>query len=403
MSKKILVVSQYFFPEQFRINDICNSWIERGYDVTVLTGIPNYPQGDFFEGYGFNKRRNENLNGINIIRIPIIPRKKSSMTMALNYLSFVISGWFWKLFNKENFDMVFIYEVSPMTQALPAVWIAKKLKIPCYIYVMDLWPENFEIITGISSPLVITPLNKMVDYIYKNCNKIFTASESFKKNIQSRGVDPEKVFFWPQYAEEFYHTRATKSKKIIVDDKINITFAGNVGMAQGLEILPIIGQRLKKENVNIRFNIVGSGRYLETLINEVTKNALQEYFNFLEPVPPTEISEIFSASDFSFVSLQENEIFSMTIPAKLQSSMACGKPILLSASGESKDIVIKAECGYASDAGDVNHLIENIKKIVKLDKKQIEKLGNNSRNYFENNFEKEKLLDSMDSFLVEGM
>ncbi|WP_376716425.1 glycosyltransferase family 4 protein [Enterococcus gallinarum] len=403
MSKKILVVSQYFFPEQFRINDICNSWIERGYDVTVLTGIPNYPQGDFFEGYGFNKRRNENLNGINIIRIPIIPRKKSSMTMALNYLSFVISGWFWKLFNKENFDMVFIYEVSPMTQALPAVWIAKKLKIPCYIYVMDLWPENFEIITGISSPLVITPLNKMVDYIYKNCNKIFTASESFKKNIQSRGVDPEKVFFWPQYAEEFYHTRATKSKKIIVDDKINITFAGNVGMAQGLEILPIIGQRLKKENVNVRFNIVGSGRYLETLINEVTKNALQEYFNFLEPVPPTEISEIFSASDFSFVSLQENEIFSMTIPAKLQSSMACGKPILLSASGESKDIVIKAECGYASDAGDVNHLIENIKKIVKLDKKQIEKLGNNSRNYFENNFEKEKLLDSMDSFLVEGM
>lgn len=403
MSKKILVVSQYFFPEQFRINDICNSWIERGYDVTVLTGIPNYPQGDFFEGYGFNKRRNENLNGINIIRIPIIPRKKSSMTMALNYLSFVISGWFWKLFNKENFDMVFIYEVSPMTQALPAVWIAKKLKIPCYIYVMDLWPENFEIITGISSPLVITPLNKMVDYIYKNCNKIFTASESFKKNIQIRGVDPEKVFFWPQYAEEFYHTRATKSKKIIVDDKINITFAGNVGMAQGLEILPIIGQRLKKENVNVRFNIVGSGRYLETLINEVTKNALQEYFNFLEPVPPTEISEIFSASDFSFVSLQENEIFSMTIPAKLQSSMACGKPILLSASGESKDIVIKAECGYASDAGDVNHLIENIKKIVKLDKKQIEKLGNNSRNYFENNFEKEKLLDSMDSFLVEGM
>lgn len=403
MSKKILVVSQYFFPEQFRVNDICNSWIERGYDVTVLTGIPNYPQGDFFEGYGFNKRRKENLNGINIIRIPIIPRKKSSMTMALNYLSFVISGWFWKLFNKENFDMVFIYEVSPMTQALPAVWIAKKLKIPCYIYVMDLWPENFEIITGISSSLVTRPLNKMVDYIYKNCNKIFTASESFKKNIQSRGVDPEKVFFWPQYAEEFYHTRATKSKKIIVDDKLNITFAGNVGMAQGLEILPILGQSFKKENINVRFNIVGNGRYLETLLNEVNKNGLQEYFNFLEPVPPTEISEIFSASDFSFVCLQENEIFSMTIPAKLQSSMACGKPILLSASGESKDIVIKAECGYVSDAGDVNHLIENIKKIVKLDKKQIEKLGNNSRNYFENNFEKEKLLDSMDSFLVEGM
>lgn len=154
MSKKILVVSQYFYPEQFRINDICTSWIKRGYEVTVLTGIPNYPQGDFYNEYGLKKRRKDEFDGVNIIRIPIIPRKSNSIMMALNYLSFVISGFVWNLNNKEKFDMVFIYEVSPMTQAMPGLWIAKKLKIPCYIYVMDLWPENFEIITPTVSEAV---------------------------------------------------------------------------------------------------------------------------------------------------------------------------------------------------------------------------------------------------------
>jgi glycosyltransferase involved in cell wall biosynthesis len=403
MGKKILVVSQYFFPEQFRVNDICKSWIERGYEVTVLTGIPNYPQGDYFEGYGINKRRKEKFNGINIIRIPIIPRKKSSIMMALNYLSFVISGWFWKINNKEKFDMVFIYEVSPMTQALPAIWIAKKLQIPCYIYVMDLWPENFEIITGISNPIIIKILNKIVDYIYNNCNKILTASQSFKRNIQSRGINSERIDFWPQYAEEFYRTGAIKSNKIIDDDKINITFAGNVGVAQGLEILPLIGQKVKEDNLKIRFNIVGNGRYLETLITEVKNKDLQEFFSFIDPVPPTEIAEIFSASDFSLVCLQKNDIFSMTIPAKLQSSMACGKPILLSASGEAQDIVKQANCGFVSNAGDYERLVQNIKKIEKLDKSKIDRLGENSRRYFEDNFEKEKLLEVMDHYINEGL
>jgi glycosyltransferase involved in cell wall biosynthesis len=290
-----------------------------------------------------------------------------------------------------------------MTQALPAIWIAKKLQIPCYIYVMDLWPENFEIITGISNPIIIKILNKIVDYIYNNCNKILTASQSFKRNIQSRGINSERIDFWPQYAEEFYRTGAIKSNKIIDDDKINITFAGNVGVAQGLEILPLIGQKVKEDNLKIRFNIVGNGRYLETLITEVKNKDLQEFFSFIDPVPPTEIAEIFSASDFSLVCLQKNDIFSMTIPAKLQSSMACGKPILLSASGEAQDIVKQANCGFVSNAGDYERLVQNIKKIEKLDKSKIDRLGENSRRYFEDNFEKEKLLEVMDHYINEGL
>ena len=145
MKKHILIISQYFYPEQFRINDIATEWVNKGYKVTVLTGIPNYPEGKFHKGYGWFKKRKDVYNGVNIKRIPIISRGKSSIRLFLNYISFVVPGFFWKIFTRLKADCVFIFEVSPMTQALPGVWYARKRKIPCYIYVQDLWPENVEI------------------------------------------------------------------------------------------------------------------------------------------------------------------------------------------------------------------------------------------------------------------
>ena len=204
MKKHILVIAQYFYPEQFRINDICTEWVKRGYKVTVITGIPNYPKGKYYKGYGLFNKRKETYNGIEIIRIPLVPRGKNSIMLALNYLSFVISGFFWKMFTKVKADYVFIFEVSPMTQALPGVWYAKKRKIPCYLYVQDLWPENVEIITGITNKKIIGAIGKMVDYIYARCTKIFTTSNSFVTSIESRGVPIEKIEYWPQYAEDFY-------------------------------------------------------------------------------------------------------------------------------------------------------------------------------------------------------
>lgn len=403
MSKKnILVVSQYFYPEQFRINDICETWVKEGHNVTVLTGIPNYPQGKFYEGYGFLKKRHELYNGMEIIRIPIVPRGSKSVTLALNYASFVASGTLWNLLHKKKYDFVFVYEVSPMTQAIPAVNFAKKNKIPCYIYVMDLWPENVVSITGLKNKKAIQQINRMIDYIYTNCEKIFTASRSFKENIQQRGVPKEKIIFWPQYAEEFYGQAAEPSKKIVQDDKINVTFAGNIGTAQGLEILPETAMKVKELGLNIRFNLVGDGRYKETLQTEIERKGIKDYFSFIDPVPATEVPAIMSASDFSLISLQENEIFSMTIPAKIQSSMACGKPILLSASGEVADIINESGSGLTSEAGDVAGLVENLKKITQLSKQDILKMGKNSRKYFKSNFEKDKLMHEMDQYLNMG-
>ncbi len=386
--KHILVVSQYFYPEQFRINDICTEWVKRGYKVTVLTGIPNYPQGEYFEGYDLVHKRTEEWNGIRIIRIPLIPRGHNSIGLVANYFSFVISGFIWKSLTKIKADYVFTFEVSPMTQALIGVWYAKKNKIPHYLYVQDLWPENVEIVTGIHSPFILKPIGKMVDYIYKNCDQIFATSPSFVKEICKRGVDEKKVHYWPQYAEEFYRPMEKKAVPEIPDDgSFKIIFTGNIGTAQGLEILPRTAELLKDENV--KFVVVGDGRYLETFVDEVKKREVRDRFIMIPRQPAERIPELLAACDVAFLSFQDEELWAMTIPAKLQSYMACGMPVIAAAKGETKRIIAEAECGNSCEIGNPEELANAVKKLMRMDLSTMKK---NSRSYFENNFNKPILM-----------
>ena len=393
MSKKkhILVVSQYFYPEQFRINDICTEWVRRGYKVTVLTGIPNYPQGEYFEGYDLVHKRTEEWNGIRIIRIPLIARGHSSVGMVVNYFSFVLSGYVWKCLTRIRADYVFTFEVSPMTQALVGVWYAKKNHIPHYLYVQDLWPENVETVTGIHSPLVLKPIGKMVDYIYKNCPQIFATSPSFVKEICKRGVPEEKVHYWPQYAEEFYRPLEKKAVPEIPDDgNFKIIFTGNIGTAQGLEILPRTAELLKDENV--KFVMVGDGRYLEAFTDEVKKRKVQDKFIMIPRQPAERIPELLAACDVAFLSFQDEELWTMTIPAKLQSYMACGMPVIAAAKGETERILEEAECGRCCGIGDLEALAEAVRE---LQEQNLSVMKRNSRRYFEQNFDKAMLMEQI--------
>lgn len=401
MGKQILIISQYFYPEQFRVNDIALELLKRGYKVTVLTGIPNYPQGKFFKGYGWFKKRKETWNGINIIRIPLIARGKKSFGMILNYFSFVISGFIWKCFTKISADCVFTFEVSPMTQALIGVWYSKKHKIPNYLYVQDLWPENVEIVTGIHNKVVIDPISKMVDYIYKNCDKIFATSPSFVKEIQKRIKGSEnKVIYWPQYAEEFYVPTEAKSSLISQDVSLNITFAGNIGIAQGLEILPKTARLLKGRNIKVRFNIVGDGRNKDNLLLHIKENEVEEYFNLIGWQPATDIPDILAASDAAFLSFANNSLFAMTIPAKLQSYMACGIPIIASVCGETERIIKEAECGFVSKIGDSDALAEVIVKFLNLSDNERKTMKKNAIEYYNDNFNKSKLYIQLEKEII---
>lgn len=397
--KHILVISQYFYPEQFRINDICKEWVKRKYKVTVITGIPNYPQGRYFKSYGIWKRRKETYEGIDIVRIPLIPRGSNALMLCLNYLSFVISGFFWQLFTSIVADEVFIYEVSPMTQALPGIWYSIQKKVPCYIYVTDLWPENVEIVTGIHNPFIIKMLQAMVDYIYQNCTDIFTSSKSFIENISKRGVPRSKLHFWPQYAEDFYKPDVPSDVTEIPQDGVfNITFAGNIGYAQGLEILPEAARILKKKKLRVRFNIIGDGRFRNDLIQSIEQKQLCDYFNFIERKMAVEIPKYMKCSDAALICLSKSTVFAMTIPAKTQSCMACGIPILLSADGEVQDIIQESECGFVSDSMDIIGLVRNIEIISRLSKNELQRLSLNALDYYNKKFNKEKLLDEMDLY-----
>ncbi len=401
--KNILVVGQYFFPEQFRINDICTQWVKRGYQVKVIAGIPNYPEGEFYEGYGLTAKKEEIHNGIPIKRIPLIPRGHNFIMLALNYISFVVSGFFWKSFTKEKADLVFNYEVSPITQALPGIWFAKKRKIPFYMYLTDLWPDNFEVVTGIKSKVVLKPIEKICDYIYTNSDKIFTSSETFVEVLKSRGIPENKLQFWPQYAEDFYvplHKEEVTVEEIPKDGKFNIVFAGNIGYAQGLEILPQTAELLRNNHLtNVRFSIIGDGRYKDTLLKLIEEKDVSDFFNFIEKQPAERIPAFMAACDAALICLSKSDVFAMTIPSKVQSCMACGIPLIASIDGETQKIIQKSGAGMYSDAGDYIGLYEIIHKMTNLQKDELDQMAENSLLFFKENYEREMLLDKMDKYI----
>ncbi len=401
MKKHILVISQYFYPENFRINDICKEWVKRGYEVTVVTGIPNYPQGKFFKGYGLFKNRKEEYEGVHIIRLPIVSRGKGSVRLALNYFSYVFSGFFWKTFTKIKADKVFIFEVSPMTQALVGVWYAKRRKIPCTIYVQDLWPENVEVVTGIKNKRIIGAIDKMVNYIYKNCGLILATSLSFVNRLDERSSvydekGNSKVKYWPQYAEEFYKPAPKKDlEDLKISDTFRIAFTGNIGYAQGLDILPKTAELLKRQNVSCEFVIIGDGRYKEEFEKEISERNVQEMFLLLGRKKPEEIPGYLALCDAAFISFADNPLFEMTIPAKLQSYMACGMPILAAANGETKRIIEEAKCGVCCELGNAAKLANAIVQMKNNEISSWKEMSDNAIQYCGKNYQKDLLLNEL--------
>lgn len=408
MGKHILLISQYFYPETFRVNDMACEWVKRGYKVTVLTGIPNYPMGKYFDGYDRKHRTREKWNGVNIIRIPLVARGNSSNKlinaagMAANYFSFVRSGKKW-VKSKEaaelHADLVFTFEVSPMTQAMIGIWYGKRYNVPTYLYVQDLWPENVETVTGIHNRLIIGPIDKMVDKIYRETGTIFTTSPSFVEAIVNRAnpVDRNKVFYWPQYAEEFYRPMNKQSvDEVPDDDSFKIAFTGNIGTAQGLDILPKTASLLKDEN--IKFVIVGDGRYQNELNKQIMELGVDDIFIMVPRVNAERVTKILSACDAGFISFNRTPLWEKTIPAKLQSYMACGKAIIASASGETERIICEANCGVCTEIGNAEKLADGIKRLMNLNNAE---LGNNSRCYFEEHFNKAILMDEMDKYFYQ--
>ena len=393
----ILVVAQYYYPEQFRTNDICKQLAKDGHSVTVLTGIPNYPEGKYYSGYGVFRKRSEIHEGVKIIRTLIIPRGKTKFKLILNYLSFVFFGCLKAVkLAKEDYDLVFVYETSPITMAIPAISVSKLKKIPLIMYVTDLWPESVQAVGAVNNKFILGQIGKIVDYIYRQCDKILVSSKSFMKAISHRGHSLNKIVFWPQYAEELFQKEPTNiiDVKKDIPSGFNIVFTGNIGEAQGLDVVIKAAEKLI-DYPDIHWILIGDGRAKADLVKKVKEKNLQKQIRFIERKPIELMPAYLELADAALITLKKDPIFSMTIPSKLQSYMAFGIPILACIDGEVAEIINEANAGLTCAASDADGFARIVLDIYMMEKSDRDEYGRNAVNYFNNHFKKDKLMGKL--------
>ena len=394
---KILVVTQYFYPETFRVNTLVTELVNRGHDVTVLTGYPQYPQGKIYDGYGFNKPYDKVWNGARIERIKMRPRGKTPLGLLLNCYTFVRQGAKWVKRCSERYDAVYVFEVSPVTVGLPAVAYKKKFGTPIYFNVQDLWPENVEIVLGIHNKLVIGSINRIVDEIYSASDKILCSSNSFVENIANRGVSRDKLVFWPQFCMEPDLSQIMKPE-CYSDEYFNIVFTGNIGEAQGLNLLVDAAERLK--DTKVRWFLVGDGRAKEKLQKRVAEKNLSNIVTFVGKVSEVEANRYIHFADCAYLSFKKNRLFDMTLPAKLQSYMACGAPIIAAAGGESARVIKEAQCGFVCEQ-QADKLTDMVQDIVLLSD-DLDVMRINAKRYFDEHFAKDMVVGELEKMMEKG-
>ncbi len=393
---RVLIVTNHFFPEVFRVNDIAFDLSKQGHKVTVITSIPNYPQGYYFEGYGLLKRRREQIQGVEVIRIPVIPRGKGkALRLFLNYLSYLICASLrvFCLSFQKHFDCIFVHETSPVTVGIPAVIVKWIQKIPLYFWVLDLWPESLSAAGGITNQQVLGIFRKIVCFLYRYSDKILISSRGFKQSILEKGDYEDKIVYFPNWGEDIL----CSSKKFEIPELpegFRVMYAGNIGEAQGLEAVLKTAFGLK-ENTFIKWIFVGDGRKKADLEEYARSNGLEKTVYFLGRFPLEAMSSFFREADILLVSLKDELIFNLTVPAKLQAYMLASKGVCAMLNGEGAEIVKEAKNGVTVPAGDIKLLAEEIVALSKCSKEELELLGKNGLEYYNRNFRKDVCMEHL--------
>lgn len=402
---RILIVTQYFWPEEFRINELAAMMAGRGHQITVLTGIPNYPGGKFFPGYGFTREKVQNYKGIKVVRVPLIPRGKGGrIRLALNYFSFaLIASLLGPIKCRDEYDVIFVYEPSPITVGLPAI-IMKKLKSASIVFwVQDLWPESLSATGAVHSRTIMKTVELLVRFIYSHCDRILVQSKSFIDAIVQTGVDRSKIEYFPNSAEAIFDAAAERSGAmghVEFPEGFRVMFAGNIGAAQDFETI-LSAAELLKEHRDIHWMIVGDGRMLPWVREQVQIRELEKTVHLLGRHPLASMPAFFARADVMLVTLKKEPIFALTIPGKVQSCLACSRPIIAALDGEGARVVEEAGAGLTCPAEDPESLAKIVLKVSSMTADDREKMALQGRAYFEKNFESRMLLDRLEGWLSE--
>lgn len=401
----LLIVTQYFWPENFRINDLAVGLVERGHKVTVLTGIPNYPEGRFFSGYGIFRKTREVYKGVNIRRVPLVPRGKGTgILLAINYLSFaffaIVLGPF---LCRGRFDLIFVCQLSPVTVGLPVLVLKKIKKIPVLFWILDLWPESLFATGAVRSKSMLLKLDNLVRFIYQGCDKIVVSSNGFLPSVLAKGIAIERTGYLPNWYEPEYtvpSVAAINNDDLKLPVGFRIMFAGNIGVAQDFETILSAAERLKAYP-DIYWVILGDGRNFEWVKEQVAKRGLVRNVLLLGRHAPEAMSAYFQQADTMLVTLKRDPAFALTVPGKIQSYMACGRPIVAALEGEGARLIEESGAGHCAPAENAEALSESILVMYRMPKDEREAMGAHGKGYCKKNFDREILIERVEGWMRE--
>ena len=396
--KRIRICTNHFYPETFRCNDAAFELAKRGYDVTVLTAIPDYPKGKFFDGYGIFSRRKECIEGVKVYRAFIIPRGKGGgLRLLMNYLSIFISSIAWSLYLGlfKRFDQVLVHETSPVMIGVPAVIVKRIQRIPMLFWVLDLWPESLQAAGGINNAAVLKVFGGLTTWIYKNSDKILISSKGFEQSIREKGDFGGKIVYFPNWADAVLNSEVRGERlEVSMPKGFIVMFAGNIGEAQDFDHI-MEAARLLKEDKRIHFVLVGDGRKRPWVEQYRDAHGLQDTVHWVGRHPIEMMPLFFEKADVMLMTLKDVSIFNLTAPAKLQAYMSAAKPIIAMMNGEGPRIIEEAGCGKSVAAGDAEALAKVLLRMSETDKAVLQEMGRKGKEYQEEHFELNKSIDNL--------
>lgn len=402
---RILIVSHYFWPENFRVNDLVEELTRRGHLVTVLTGKPNYPEGRIFPTYRADPKAFARFGDVPVVRVPIIPRGETSIGLLLSYVSAAVSASLigaWKL-RGRRFDAIFVFQPSPITTALPAILLRKLKQAPVLLWILDIWPDTLAAIGVIKSPRLLSMVGAMVRFIYKRCDRILVQSQAFERKVAALAGGNAKIRYFPGWAEGVFKagTPASPASELAPYQKdFKILFAGNIGEAQDFPAILQAAESLR-DTPGLRWIVVGDGRAAPMLRDEIARRGLENNVILVGRHPLDRMPSFFAGADALLVTLRPEPIWGMTIPGKVQSYLAAGKPLLAMLDGEGARVIEEAGAGFVAPAGDGEALAKQVRRLMSLDARSRAEMGQAGMRYGENAFGRGRLMDELEGWMHE--
>lgn len=403
--KKILVVTQHFWPENFRINDIVEGFLQDGIAVDVLCGLPNYPKGEWFPGYSAAGPFEEEWHGARLYRCKEVPRRgNTSVNIFLNYIS-----WPWYAAHALHrlpggYDAVFCFNTSPVLMCWPAIRYAKKHHIPFTNYVLDIWPENLYSVLNVKNKALRAIAQGVSDALYKKADRLIAMSEPLQQRLcQRTGMPPQKIAVIPQYCEDFYAVpQPDAALQAQFGGRFNLVFTGTFTPAQSLETVITAVQDVRSRGADmLHLLLVGDGMSRAALEAKVKELHAEDAVTFYGSVPATDIPKFTALADALIVCLSDSPDLGLTVPAKVASYMAAGKPVLASMDGAG-NAAVAAAGGLSSPACDAAALADNLLALTRMDAAQHAAMGQSAKEYYLAHYRRSELLRKLEHFILEG-